>query len=222
MTFSKLRKGLVGYWTMDDKDTQNGVLGDRSGQDNHATINGATTGSSGMVGQSYSFDGADDSVVLDSPITLDRFGATLCFWVKPESSSTNYTFISSTDDYYNMIELETGRLKCETNTNQNRFNNSNYSIRSDWHHLAVVFDNERAYWYEDGESIGEATNYGTDGDGNSANKMVDDTIVDRIGYSVYENIYAGNVSDIRFYDRPLSDAEINMIYNIRNPRYGNL
>lgn len=212
-----LHKGLVGHWTMDSADIDSSTAYDKTANDNHATLSGSIQQTSAPIGDGLQFDGSDDLFVFDN-MTLDRFGATISFWVNPESASTSYSFVNVGDDYHKMIELEPSGTNCETNSNGNRFNNGNYSLRDEWHHLAVVFENERAYWYEDGTLLSEATNYGIDNynDENDVDKMVADTTFDRIGDPVYENKYAGGVSDLRIYDRALSDSEINSLYNQRS------
>lgn len=209
-----LQRGLVSHWTMDDSDRSANSSSDRTPNGNTATHFGEISQTSAPIGTGHYFNGNDSEFVFD-PITANRFGSTISFWVNPDSSSTDYSLLSIADDYNKMIEIRQNKLNCETNVNQNRFNNANYSIRDEWHHLTVIFENERAYWFEDGEFLSEATNYGQDSDGNSVKKMVADTELDRIGYAVYDNKYAGGVSDLRFYDRALSDAEINSLYNQR-------
>lgn len=212
-----LQKGLIAHWTCDSKDVSNGVHHDRSGYGREMNLqNSPTVGASAPTGESINLDGTDDLLTFNS-ITLDRFGSAITFWVKP-ASTTDMTFIGTTDDYKKMIELRSSRANCETNTNQNRFNNSNYSIKSEWHHIAIVFENEKAYWYVDGQFLSEATNYGVDGNGDSVNKMVDNVTLNRIGDPVYDARYSGGVSDLRFYNRPLSDKEVNAIAQQRTTR----
>src|SRR6056297_3100433 len=79
-----LQKGLVGHWTMDSIDVDNGMIRDRSGYDNHGTINGATPGYSGKVGRDFDFDGTDDVITTAnfSPETH-----TLSCWLNSDQSS---------------------------------------------------------------------------------------------------------------------------------------
>lgn len=211
-----LQRGLVSHWTMNSSDTDGSTAYDKTPHNNHATLSGDIQQTSAPIGDGLQFDGNDDLFVFDE-ITMDRFSATISFWISPDSASTEYTFVSHTSGFNEMIELEPGGTFCETNSNGNMFNTADYSLRSEWHHITVVFENERAYWYEDGQLLGEATNYNIDNynDENEVDKMVADTTLDRIGDTVYDNKYAGGVSDLRFYDRALSDEEINAIYNQR-------
>lgn len=55
-TISDLHKGLVGHWSMDDRDVDNGIIRDRSAFDNHGTLNGGiVTGVSSPVGRGFEF-----------------------------------------------------------------------------------------------------------------------------------------------------------------------
>lgn len=64
-------QGLVGYWTFNDEQTQDGWAVDLSGYGNNGSLeNGVTTGVEGQVGESYSFDGNDDYVQIPDSNSL--------------------------------------------------------------------------------------------------------------------------------------------------------
>ncbi len=84
-----LTNGLVGYWTMDGRDTKwsdtSTEIKDISGNNNHGNASGLTTASvtPGKLGQGMNFDGSGDYFEA-LPITFDAsLGNTWSVWIKP-------------------------------------------------------------------------------------------------------------------------------------------
>jgi hypothetical protein len=57
-----LSSGLVGYWTMDDKNISGTTVTDKSGNGNNGTISGATK-TAGKLGQALKFDGTSNKKI---------------------------------------------------------------------------------------------------------------------------------------------------------------
>ncbi|PIT87255.1 MAG: hypothetical protein COU31_03880 [Candidatus Magasanikbacteria bacterium CG10_big_fil_rev_8_21_14_0_10_40_10] len=84
------RNGLVGYWNMDENDSNGSVVYDKSGND----YNGTKTGSggsnntpqnaTGKLKEALNFDGTDDYIEL--PDLTETSAGTFAVWVKPQGS----------------------------------------------------------------------------------------------------------------------------------------
>src|SRR3989344_2625910 len=86
--------GLVGWWTMDGKDTPwtsstAATTLDKSGNGNIGTLTNmaqATSPVAGKIGQGLLFDNSNDCVNLASPAVLDDMSAiTMSAWIYPKS-----------------------------------------------------------------------------------------------------------------------------------------
>src|SRR6056297_556496 len=60
---SNLSNGIISYYTKDDAYTSGTTIIDSVGT-NNGTIDGATTGQTGQIKESYSFDGTSDYIDL--------------------------------------------------------------------------------------------------------------------------------------------------------------
>lgn len=64
---------------------------DSTSNGNNGTVNGATSGAAGQLGDAYNFDGNDDYISIPDSNSLDITAEiTLSAWIKPESFSDNY------------------------------------------------------------------------------------------------------------------------------------
>lgn len=87
-------------WTYDDTDTETGTALDAWG-DNDATINGATTGGSGLAGydsgESYSLDGTDDYIESAGPLISELTAWSMAIWFKTTTSQDGAKIIGDYD-----------------------------------------------------------------------------------------------------------------------------
>src|SRR3990167_5724369 len=93
--FGALTDGLIIYYTFNNTDTAGIYSVNQLSKALNGTINGATTGASGLLGESYSFDGVNDNVQTTDPIlvSLNTSGVTACFWVNRSNPTSNDAFI---------------------------------------------------------------------------------------------------------------------------------
>src|SRR3989344_6611093 len=100
--------GLVGWWTMDGKDTPwtsstAATTLDKSGNSNTGTLTNmaqATSPVAGKIGQALNFDGSDDWINAGSASVLDDMSAlSISMWSKPLSYGQNNqgSFISKSN-----------------------------------------------------------------------------------------------------------------------------
>ena len=192
-------EGLVGWWNFEEG---NGTsAGDMSGNGNNGTWYGSGTHyAQGKVGSwAGQFNGTDDYLDLASLPSLGT-NATLIIWLKAPTNNDwqrSPIQLGSYDDWFGSLNVyltifRTGRINWADNVN-----------KSAWNQLAVtsapgandykVYENAVSKYTTDGESVITLT-YKSLGGGAS-------------------NFWSGLIDDVRIYNRALSAAEIQAIYN---------
>lgn len=227
----QLQKGLVGHWTMDDVDTQSGVVRDRSGNGHHAEIRGTpTTRTDSKFGESMDFVEADGDYL---PIRENFYTEAEAL---PEVTISAWYKGTNTGDY--IIQYDRSEFfRCTTDVWVTHSDISGgtsdmgYNAPTDgnWHHLV--------FWYDSDTS-------------GSKKRMYIDTNIDTelsdphngsglgSGLDTYGAIGAfgesrsfdgsddprltGQLSDVRLYERALSESEINALYQMRSNRHSNV
>jgi cysteine-rich repeat protein len=84
-------QGMVSYWNFDNSSNP----GKDNVDGNDGTVNGATSGQIGQVGDALGFDGTNNVVTFPNPSSLN-FGSsdlTIAMWVKPYSTSSYHALI---------------------------------------------------------------------------------------------------------------------------------
>jgi hypothetical protein len=189
-------------------------LYDRTPYDNHGALKGSpATGTSGIVGEAYTFDASDDFIDVDSPLSYSGT-VTVTAWVRLNadwnaSPSRRHLF---SDD---VIEVEHKR-------------NSNIEL----HYKGTVIGDVNDSAYEFPEDEWELATLRYDGstvelikgttvlDSASHSSSDSPTVSPRIGaeYNNSSRVWGGGVAEIRVYARALSDGELEALYNVRTKR----
>ena len=229
---ANLQKGLVGHWTMDDRDTDNGMLRDRSGNDNHGTINGGIkTSKSGAIGESYEISG-------DTPYIATSFGKKLgddidafciSLWCKTDlggrkwlagwrgNNSPHFNW-GLNDDLANSGELW-ARWRGDAG-NSKDLTSSTLINDNSWHH--VVFEMDTSGYgaiYVDSELVDSRSDLDTTADFRDIPIWIGE--FNDTG-STHGFPWGGKIADCRIYNRVLSEQEINALYNMRSQRTSNI
>lgn len=195
-----LGRGLAGYWPLNEG--QNSTAIDWSGNGKNGSWLGTATGTSGYYSQGYiwswagTFDGS--STKITASITNPGQMATYLAWVYPLSGiSGNSTFLDSSwnilEDIGNSFDINCGSSCISTGANTLPLNT--------WTFAAVTDNNGAATLYVNGVAMKTGSVATTTGG----------SIV--IGSQGSLNWFKGYMSDVRVYDRVLSSAEIQEIYN---------
>jgi len=219
-----LQKGLVGHWTMDDSDTSSGVTYDKSSYGNHGThSNNVNTSQSSILGQSYNIT---DPAKIESPTSseLKVVDHTLAFWIKPNNSSTSgyeNLFVNGTGSTNggrnpaiwresNNSDSWHWRISTDNNGNNGPSNAGTIDV-GEWQHFAGARNGSTLNLYKNGQNFltydlsdtGRGTNY------NQFSVIAEDGM-------------DADISDLRFYNRALSESEISALYNMRSQRSYNI
>lgn len=211
-----LQKGLVGHWTMDDRDTEGTTLKDSSAYDNDGTlVNSPTTGQTSIIGESYSFTPSNSE-----EITMPNIGfsgnesITIAVWHKIDSGA------GDNNNLFGFGTTGVGSQSCSIRTNSDgeyRFyfwqNDLDVNVGSgffgEWTHTVARYDSDTS----DRAVYHNSTRINSDSPQNPDFQDQDY----RIGG--FNNEYIdGLIGEVRVYNRALSDAEINQLYQMRELR----
>ena len=162
---SALDKGLVGHWTFDGPDISGTRAKDRSGNNNHGTLNGGASlkPAIGKVGQALDFDGSNDSINVAEttglPIYPNNTAYSVSAWVKGSGTQTdkvvwaecnatcgigNGSFSVGTDTG------GTGKVSIWLHNNAgtiilNNVNSTGVGFDNTWHHIVWALKFEQLY-----------------------------------------------------------------------------
>ena len=158
------------------------------------------------MGQAFRFNGTDTTVTVKSSSTLqvDR-GFTLAFWIRIPSFPALHTvvlrkLVVGAEDKHVVLTVD-GRIGFYLfNVMDGETLASVTALSVDtWHHVALLFDGSAARLYLDGSLNASASASGS---------IANDTGPLVFGQSLDFPFFAGDLDEIRWYSRTLSDAEI--------------
>lgn len=208
-----LNTGLVAYYPF------NGNANDESGNGNNGAVYGATliTDRFGNANSAYNFDGADYISISDTP---ELSGGTplvksVSVWFKANAFlPTNTPIVTkaldpSSKDWALIIKdskltfySEKGGPYADYYCSQT----TGEILPNVWYHGVFVAEEPNIYIYVDGNMVGSCSN--------AIGKSTDTTAPIQIGAFTYSSAYySGITDDIRIYNRALSEAEIQELYN---------
>src|SRR3989338_5881975 len=230
--YLSMNTGLVGWWTMDGKDTvwtsaTAATTLDKSGQGNTGTLTNmaqATSPTIGKIGQGLQFDGVNDYVDISggaaTSLNLNN-DYTVALWVYLDASPSNHGLLRITKSSSNSAVHDKYGLNLQSLANL-RFRTSDGKTPDDdpftvnltlgkWAHIVCSLNSSDVKeCYKDGVSVGTATN------------DVDTSLLSpTIGYigtlkggAVLSNLLNGRLDDVRIYNRALSASEVSELYSL--------
>jgi hypothetical protein len=214
-------EGLVAHWRLDEG--AGTTAGDASGNGNTGTLNGGAQWTAGKLDGAVYLDGVDD--YIEVPNVLTEIG-TLAFWFKPDwdgSDPADYRlFDASLGGIYFFISK--GANHADINPEEFGFyledaSDADYQgieidpagvINADtWHHVTVTweFGGGPAILYLDGQEVSRANSIGGFPALNPNPRFGLETFV----YIPSANGAKAVIDDIMFYDKVLTEAEIQVI-----------
>jgi hypothetical protein len=230
---TSLTSGLVGYWTLDGKDTPwtsatAATTKDRSGNSNTGTLTNmyqATSTVAGKLGQGLSFDGVDDYIDAGASSSLKpSFPFSVSFWVKRAASgdaariTTGDTGGSGVYSGYMVyaqsdlsVQIGDNGADCAPGSRYTMVSSTAPVGIGGWYHVVVVFSGVHSFSaFVNGASV--ALSYS----GGSANSMVygaGSRLRMNSSYACGTTIREkGSIDEVRIYNRALSATEITQLY----------
>lgn len=213
---NRITNGLVGYWTMDGKDTYGTQTNDVSGNGNNGTLTNGPVLSMGKIQQSFAFDGTDDYISVSHNSNLvPTADYSLSAWVKTSSSATEQEIITKFDasgsypGYFLSIgdstAPNTGKICLWVGDNTGWSCLGTTVNDGTWHFITARVYNTTVEIYRDGVSQG--TTVRTPSRSNTGAL----SIGRRSDTGKY---FQGSIDEVRVYTRLLSADEIKALYTM--------
>ncbi len=219
-----LQKGLVGHWTMNSEDTDNGKIRDRSAYDNHGTLQGnPSTGNFGIIGDAYEFDGNDDYIDMGDPDLYNDLAAiTVSVWIYRNSDQQQTYFAKEDDDggtdMWGIRQENSSDIRYYVRTDDGSFHDIQSiasSSTGEWVHFALTWDKSTSTLtaYENSVIVDTTSTSSGNLDTEPANAKIGIRDADNLSRPL-----DGRATDARIYNRALSQSEITQLYNQRSKR----
>ncbi len=195
--------GLVAHWALDEG--QGTVVRDGTGNLNDGTlINGPVWIAGAVAGSALRFDGSDDYVEL-AVRTLPRAEApkSLAVWFRNNATTPRLrNLVALFNDPMNTgihLGFDTEQVAVWRYGDFDPIIKSTSAPDGGWHHLLYTWDGTTHHLYLDGASVGTSTAAMKNGAIQTA----------RLGtWQVPEELFTGDLDDVRVYDRALTASEI--------------
>ena len=214
MKISSLQKGLVAHWTMSQDSLKGSLLADKTPYENDGIINGATftTDRMGQPNKAMSLNGNDIDISSFSDIGTTH---TISMWLKASTDiylDERYLFDASDgrillgwgSDTKGKIGLYDGTWRIFGDTPSHNV----------WHLVTFTMSGttSKCKMFLDGVQYGTELDY--------TPRQINGTIKLGSRYAAIQITYYwnGSISDVRIYNRALSEPEIKTLYNSYNPK----
>ncbi len=209
---SALTNGLVGYWKLDEVSGAGATLADSSGNNNTGTaklFGGGNTSTdsahvAGKFGNGFSFDGGDDNI--DIPYSSNLTGAgsvSLSAWIKPTTiGGADYVFGNTSQSFRFLLS---GTTNIQFPTACGSLTGFSTPMQTGvWQLLTGTFDSTtgQTVIYLNGAKVSSGICTGAILD--AANLSIGGTSTRR---------FNGSIDEMRMYNRALSPAEVQQLYN---------
>ena len=182
-------------------------VNDASGRGHTGTISGATRTTSGRFGRALVFNGVNNWVtVADTPDLDLTTGMTLEAWVYPTALSGWRTVVlkeATNDLAYSLYAHDNiprpASWIVTSGTGVEAFGVSRLTLNA-WTHLAATYDGAILRFYVNGALVGSSAAAGSISTSTQPLRMG--------GNALWGEWFQGRIDEVRIYNRPLSQAEI--------------
>jgi hypothetical protein len=208
------RGAPVAHWKFDERNSGTAVglaLLDSSG--NGRSGSGANGGSglnfvTGVSGSAIDFDGSGDSISFNDISLSDQLS--VCAWAKSDTADIEFKHIvSEHPGYFLSGNNYTGNIRFAVNEESVDIASFNQALS--WHHYCGTYDGTVIRGYLDGQFKNEALVSGN----------IDNSGQSRIGtyYDNGDNVWDGQIDDVRIYNFALPADQIREVYNGGNVKF---
>jgi prepilin-type N-terminal cleavage/methylation domain-containing protein len=204
-------QGLVGYWSFDEGSGT--IAKDYSGNGNNGTLVNGPTWTTGKVGGALSFDGVNDYVNVPYNSVLDIVkNFTIEVWIYPKEQTFNHQTAVEKWQTYLLMHLHAGAT---TFQHYIFAGGAWHYVRASqpwsyyigkWGHYVFTYDGTTLKSYVNGVLDNQTTYIG---------QLTSNTNPVTIGKGAETaaSFFNGLIDEVRIYNRALSDAEIQALYN---------
>ncbi len=210
-----LMNGLMGYWKMDET-TWNGTASevvDSSGNGNHGTAVNGTITAPVKLGIGGSFDGVNDHITVGSSVPQVSNEMTVSSWVTPGDISSHKVILDRysdrTDGYGLAIYTSQLDFYVMQDSVSKYWRSSAVFAAGQTYHIAVRYKNGEAFGYVNGQPI----TWSTTPTGVNSSIAAQSGVTYLGSQGGYGNYYYGKLDEFRIYNRALSPAEVQQLYN---------
>lgn len=201
---------LVAWYTLDA--IQNGIILDKSGRNHHATCTSCPMLVQGRHGMAMQFDGVSTMLRARSSDFVTPGGFTIAAWMNVDSATVDTRCLATltrgaaaADTWKLCIYNGNLLFSVDGGLSPTEIGYPTFS-QGVWHHVAARWDGHTAELFVDGQMMVSM---------NAPAALLFDSGTLAIGGDVDENtaqeVLAGELDDVKLYNRALSDAEIGVI-----------
>jgi hypothetical protein len=180
---------------------------DLSGNNNTATLSGATWTTTAKGGRALSFNGTGSRVVVNDALNLHlTYGMTLEAWVYPTNTGATWRCVimkeMSGGACYNMhANSQYGKPTTSLNVSGERLLTGGSQLPlNTWSHLAATYDNTTQRLYVNGTLVASRAQTGP--------IKLSYGVLSIGGNSVWGEFFAGCLDEVRIYNKALTQAQI--------------
>lgn len=214
-----LRDGLIGSWCPSLGPTANTML-DRSGRNNHGTLTNMDAASDWVQSGGYGaldFDGVNDYILIPRRSWYDQLvgDKTVQAWLKTSTPGASFRTVISRDKTFTLTLQSSVFITYDWATASVKSSGVNVADGT-WKHLVVRVRagvTNGSQLYINGVTAGAAFTYSTQA-GNVTNDISIMTGLSAANAVVAEYVN-GQADDLAVWNRPLTDSEIQQIYQMR-------
>lgn len=226
---TKLNSGLVGYWTLDGKDTvwtsaTAATTLDRSGRGLTGTLTfleRAFAPSVGKIGQAITFNNTSSYINLPEVYSPGTGDMTVSAWIndrglKLQGIYSDFSVAGSSFVFLRLSTSNTLNFLTQDGTNQASITGNTVMALNTWYHVVGVKTGNTVSVYVNG--VSDATPVTNSSQGAV---VIDDGNPPSIGRQSNSNVqfFNGMIDDVRVYNRALTAAEIKQLYQAGNTKF---
>ncbi len=208
-TLADLDTGLIGYWAFEEG--RGAATTDASGTVHHGSLVSGPVWRAGRAGGGLKLSRRGAHVAVDAAAGINELEVfTAAAWIKLPASGREQVIVDQRDDWDNGFAMYvdvSGRLLVYVNESSLR---APARLDDDaWHHVAAVYDGEDLELFVDGEE--NAWDWAGAGPIETSGEL-------RIGGPTWDpgdpSYFAGVLDEVRLYDRPLNDDEVDDLFDL--------
>lgn len=218
-----LQDGLVGWWTMDGKDTNATQALDKSVYGNNMTrcpmsfINGEIGQAASFIRNQSALKGSNSAVL--SPGTGNF---TMSAWVRANVADSNYHYIyhdlGASNNNLGFLIANSGKFQAfyiDGNTNETRLNSPDVVVANKWYYVATTKVGTTTYLYVNGQLVDTKSNALLGNiDVSGSNEPEIGAYSGNCAPGAIIHSWSGKIDDVRIYNRALSISEIQQLYKM--------